>query len=352
MALVRCGALLGVFAWGEARRATVDEPALPAAADTLYRVASVAKLVCAMGAMALVERGILALDADIGDALGYPVRNPAFPDAPVTLRQLLTHTAGLLDAPQYNGPGIAGKATLRELLTPPNAAKNFAQTAPGAMFRYSNLGAGIVGSLLEAVTGARFDDAMQRFLFEPLGIAASFVPQRLLLHAGRLARGYYVKPLRAPRLAYDAPALAAEALPDFDPEKDFMHAPGRLILSVPDLAKIARLLCSDGAVDGVRVLAPQSMEELRAPQVRRGSVGGDAGRGLGVAYAPGVFGRKTAVGHQGVAYGMNAEVWGDPATGDAVAMVTNGALLRSVGTLTRCGWAVTRMGFEALSHLK
>ena len=131
-----------------------------------------------------------------------------------------------------------------------------------------------------------------------------------------------------------------------------MHAPGRLILSVPDLAKIARLLCSDGAVDGRRVLAPQSMEELRAPQARRGSVSGDAGRGLGVAFAPDVFGRRLAIGHQGVAYGMNAEVWGDPATGDAVAMATNGALLSPAGTLIRCGWAATRIGFEALARAK
>ncbi len=347
VALAKRDGSVETFAYGNARLA----PDVAAAADTVFRVASVSKLVCALGAMALVERGVLTLDGDIGDGLGYPVRNPAYPDAPITLRQLLTHTTGLLDRPEYDGPGIAGELTLRQMLSAPHAARNFHPgRAPGVFFHYSNFGAGIVGSLIEAVTGARFDDALQSTIFAPLGISASYVPQRMREHSRRLACGYAVKPLRAPRLAYDAPKLAAAPLPDADPDRDFMHAPGRLLIAMPDLAKIARLLCTDGTLDGVRVLSPQSMAELLAPQNRRGSVVGDAGRGLGVAFAPEVFGRARALGHQGVAYGMNAELWADPDTGDAVVMATNGGSLASVGQLIRCGWAITRLGFERLAQ--
>lgn len=344
--LARRDGTLETFAYGNARLAP-DVPALP---DTIYRVASVSKLVCALGAMALVERGMLALDADIGETLGYPVRNPAYPNAPITLRQLLTHTAGLLDGPEYDGPGISGKLTLRQMLSAPHAARNFhPHRAPGRVFQYSNFGAGIVGSLMEAATRKRFDDTVQSAVFAPLGITGSFVPQRMLEHSDRLACGYAVKPLRLRRLAYDAPNLVTAPLADFDPERDFMHAPGRLLISMPDLSRIARLLCTDGALDGVRVLSPRSMAELLAAQNRRGSVGGDAGRGLGVAFAPEVFGRARTFGHQGVAYGMNAELWADPDTGDAVVMATCGGSLASVGKLIRCGWAVTRLGFERLA---
>lgn len=347
IALVRHGELLDVFAYGDAQ----IKPGIPAAADTLYRVASVSKLVFTFGVMKLVEEGLLALDADVSDVLGFPVRNPAFPRMPVTLRQLLTHTAGLRDEPLYDGPGISGKLTLREMFSPTNAALNFARSEPGTQFCYSNFGSGIVGSLIEAVTGTHFDEVLQRTLFVPLGITASYMPQRMLPHNHRLARGYAVRPFSVPRLQYDAPALASAPLPDADPERDFMGTPGRLLLCAPDAAKLLRLLCSEGAIDGVRILQPHSIHEMRTPQNRRGSVSGEAGRGLNIAYCPALFGRARALGHQGVAYGMNAELWADPDTGDGVFMATNGALLVSFGPLVHCGWAATRLGFDVLQAL-
>ncbi len=350
VALVHQGRVIGSFAYGDARL----NPGVPATADTVYRVASVSKLVCAFGVMALAERGVLSLDADIGDALGYPVRNPRHSDAPITLRQLITHTAGLLDEPLYDGPGIAGKLALRELLSPPLVQRSFSHARPGEAFRYSNFGAGIVGSVIEAATGERFDDVMQRLVFGPLDIAASFCPQRMQAYAGELACGYHLAPFprslrqRGPRLAYDAPALAAAPLPPMDPERDFMHTPGRLLISMPHLAKLLRLLASEGEVDGVHVLQPESLAEMRRPQGGVGSVGGDLDRGLGVAYCRHAFGRGLVLGHQGVAYGMNAELWVDPANGNGVVMATNGGSPAKAGPLVRCGWEIVRTGFALL----
>ena len=344
IALVRGGVPWAVLSYGNARM----RPDVPARPDTLFRVASVSKLVFTFGILRLAEEGVLALDADIGDTLGWAVRNPAFPDVPVTLRQLLTHTAGLRDAPQYDHAGIAGGMGLREMLSPPNSAVNFAPVRPGAVFSYSNFGAGIVGSLAEAATGERFDDLMQRLLFAPLGMTASFAPQHLLPQADRLAIGYRVRRLRAPVTAYDAPALAAAPRAPRDPDRDFMIAPGRLQMTVPDMARLARLLLSDGAVDGVRILQPASMAAMRARQSAVGSVGGDAGRGLNVALCPRVLGPALAIGHQGVAYGMHSALWADPTTGDAVALAVNGAWLDAVGRQVHCGWALASLGFEAL----
>ena len=67
----------------------------PANASTLYRIASITKLVTALGVMRLVEEGKLDLDEDVGKYLGYRVRNPHFPDVPITLRALLSHTSSL-----------------------------------------------------------------------------------------------------------------------------------------------------------------------------------------------------------------------------------------------------------------
>ena len=61
------------------------------------RVASVSKLVVAIGVMKLVEAGKLDLDSDVSRWLGWSLRNPAFPDRPITLRQLLSHTSSVRD---------------------------------------------------------------------------------------------------------------------------------------------------------------------------------------------------------------------------------------------------------------
>lgn len=84
---------VGAFADGIAdtrtgRAVTPDDPA---------RVASVSKLVVAIGVMKLVEAGKLDLDSDVSRWLGWALRNPAFPNRPVTLRELLSHTSSVRD---------------------------------------------------------------------------------------------------------------------------------------------------------------------------------------------------------------------------------------------------------------
>src|SRR5436190_22947897 len=70
------------------RALTIDDPA---------RIASISKLAVAIGVMRLVEQGRLDLDRDVSFYLGWPLRNPAFPDQPITLRLLLSHRSSLKD---------------------------------------------------------------------------------------------------------------------------------------------------------------------------------------------------------------------------------------------------------------
>ena len=73
------------------------ENRLPVTADTAFQVGSISKLVTGIGLMRLVERGLLRLDGDLGDVMGYRIRHPDYPDTPVTLRQLMTHSEGRRD---------------------------------------------------------------------------------------------------------------------------------------------------------------------------------------------------------------------------------------------------------------
>jgi CubicO group peptidase (beta-lactamase class C family) len=123
------------------RPITTEDPA---------RVASVSKLVVAIGVMKLVEQGKLDLDSDVSRWLGWPLRNPAFPDRAITLRMLLSHTSSVRDHDdQY---AIPLGDTVRTTMADPRSWD--AEHGPGThYFDYSNMNFPIVASIVERVTG-------------------------------------------------------------------------------------------------------------------------------------------------------------------------------------------------------
>lgn len=336
--LVLCapGGATDVLTFGLARR----RPRVPVTERTCFRVASVSKLVMTFGALSLTADGLLGLDDELGAHLGYPVRHPLYPDAPVTLRMLLTHTAALRDEGSYGTRGMAPGCTLRELLGDP---QNWLPQRPGEAFHYSNLGAGAAGSVMERAANAPFDDILQSRVFAPLSIRASYDPRRIV-PASDLADGYAVRGILPPVRRYDAATLAARPPEPFDPERDYLCAAGRLITDSAGMAALVRLL---GSRDGMGVLSPASLALMRAPQDGLGGVGA-CGRGLNVAFLPDVFPGVSAVGHQGVAYGMCAELFSDPARGVGVGVMTSGTRLVRTPPLMRAGFDLLTLGFAAL----
>ena len=291
-------------------------------------------------ALSLMEDGLLDLDADISSLLGYTVRHPQHPAVPVTLRMLLTHTAAITDDGPYGTRGMQPGCTLRELLCNPAAWKS---AAPGEAFHYSNLGAGAAGVILEHAAQMPFDDILKARVFDPLGIRASYDPRRIA-PADDLADGYSVRGILPPRLRYDAAALAARPPEAFDPERDYLIAAGRMITDSRGMERLVRLL---GSKDGMGVLSASGLNLMRAPQ--RGVPGiCDMNRGLNTAFLPGVFDGFSPVGHQGVAYGMCAELFADPASGAGVGVMTSGVRLVKSPPLMRAGFDLLAAGFAAL----
>ena len=308
--------------------------------ETCFRVASVSKLVMTFGALALCERGTLELDRDISAYLGYSVRNPHHPDAPVTLRMLLTHTASIRDEGSYGTRGMQKGCTLRELLENPD---NWLPGRPGETFHYSNLGAGAAGVVMERAAGRPFDDLMQELVFKPLSIRASYDPRRISPRSD-LANGYSMR-FPIPILKYNAQALARRRPDPFDPERDYFCAAGRLITDSEGMAALLGLLASHGEMG---VLSAESLNLMRAPQDGLGGIG-RVGRGLNAAYLPDVFPGFSPIGHQGVAYGMCAELFADPLTGAGVGVMTGGVRLqRDTPPLMRVGFDLLSLGFAAL----
>ena len=324
------------FCFGRARLS----PKVPVTPDTCFRVASVSKLVMTFGALSLCQSGQLHPDADLSELLGYRVRSPRFPDTPVTLRMLLTHTSGIRDEGNYGTRGMQRGCTLRELLENP---ENWLPSAPGTAFHYSNLGAGVAGVAMERAAKEPFEAIMQERVFQPLGMRASYDPARIA-PADALADGYSVRGILPPIKKYDAAQLTKRPPQSFDPETDYLIAAGRMITDSDGMGRLLRLLA---AKEDTAVLSRESLSLMRAPQTGAHGIL-CMNRGLNTAFLPDVFPGFSPVGHQGVAYGMCAELFADPETGCGVGVMSSGMRLVPCTPLMRGGFDLLALGFAAL----
>lgn len=185
---------------------------------TLYQAASLSKLVTAVAALRLVERGALNLDRNVNDDLvGWRVPDSDLTRAhPVTLRGLLSMTAGI-GVPGYLGydPG-APLPNLTQILdgTPPaNSPPARVTAVPGSRYAYSGGGFEIVQALIEAKTRQSFEDAMQELVLRPAAMTDSFFlqpPPRAI--AARAATGHYADGKQLPGGWRVVPELAAAGL--------------------------------------------------------------------------------------------------------------------------------------------
>lgn len=130
---------------------------------TLFRPGSTSKLFTWTAVMQQVEQGKLELDRDVNDYLDFKI--PPRDGKPVTLRQLMTHTAGFEDTARGLLPKSPDDVDLEKYLKTHIPARIF---APGEIVAYSNYGCGLAGYLVQRVSGERFDDYVQRHIFEPL----------------------------------------------------------------------------------------------------------------------------------------------------------------------------------------
>jgi CubicO group peptidase (beta-lactamase class C family) len=320
---------------GSDRALTIDDP---------VRIASITKLHVALGVMRLVEQGKLDLDADLSDALGWTLRNPAFPDRPITLRLLLSHRSSLRDGIDY---ALPLDTTVERALAAPEAWD--LEHPPGTFFRYSNLGFPVAASVMEAATGERFDRLMDRLVLKPLRLDACFnwttcddatVARAVVLYGpdGAVLRD----DLRGARPACPVVAaadggcdLAAYRLGSngalFSPQ-------GGLRISVRDLAKVGAMLLRKGRLpDGSRFLSETSLAEMERLHWRYDGSNGDTEQDFYCGYGLAVqilaqcaphddpFGDgEPRLGHAGDAYGLRSGLWIDRAKGTGIAYFATG----------------------------
>lgn len=237
--------------------------------DTVGWIASMTKAITGTAAMQLVEQGKLDLDAPAGDVIRYlgevevlvgfesdePVTRP--PKRPITLRHLLTHTAGF-SYDVWNQDIVRYQETLG--LPPLDTGQNRAlltplMSDPGDRWDYG-INLDWTGKLVEAVSGRKLGEYMKANIFEPLGMGST---------------AFKITPDMEARLAaIHAPDegggfVATELIMEQEPE--FEGGGGGLYSTVGDYLKFIRMILNKGAVDGHRLLKPETVEMMSVNQM-------------------------------------------------------------------------------------
>jgi len=152
------------------------EKKTPMGLDTLQNIASISKTFTTTAVMQLWEGGAFQLDDDVNDLLPFVVN----PQAAITIRQLLTHTSAISDGTSYSrnyacgDPDISLGVWLEEYFTPGgrfyNAGGTYHDWAPGDRYSYNNVAFGLLGYIVEVLSGELFGEYCERHIFQPLGM--------------------------------------------------------------------------------------------------------------------------------------------------------------------------------------
>ena len=331
------GRLTECFTAGNAR---MEPSAQPVTAETVFRTASIAKMVTALLVFRLQTLGKLNVCEELSAFLGVPVQNPHYPQAPITLGMLLNHTSSIVDSPAYFA-SFQQPVSLTELLQNP---ASYSGSLPGLQFRYSNFAAGLIGCLLEKRFQQSFEQLAQEHLFHPLGVSAAF--DLSTLKEKPVADSWRVLPRER---CFDAEKrmAAAISLDEPDPERHYLLASGSLFLTATDLAKLA--LTAWNGHDGF--LSPECLSLMHTPTVPwpRQEVCLRHGMGLLKLEDPAIV-KKPLWGHQGFAYGAVNGVFFDE-EGSGFACLNSGVSEQRQGHLAVINRDLIRFFFgEASAH--
>ncbi len=289
------------------------ETKAPLSDSDIFRIASISKSFSATSIMQLMEAGKLSLDDDFSDLVGFKIRNPKFPDNIITLRMILSHTSSINDSQGY--------FTL-DAINPsknPDWAKCYSDYAPGKGYRYCNLNYNMVGTVIEKLSGERFDNYVKNHILKPLGLYG----------------GYNVDSLDASRFAslheYDAATKTFKPSPAaYNPRREeirnyvmgystpIFSPTGGMKISATDLAKYMSMHMNMGKYKGKRIMSKKSAKLMQT------KVAEDEGYALALTNLNDLIPGKMMVGHTGSAYGLYSAMFFHPKEKFGIVVITNG----------------------------
>jgi CubicO group peptidase (beta-lactamase class C family) len=229
----------------------------PMEKDALFWIASMTKSVNATAVMLLVDEGKLALDTPAAQWLPelgkMKLKSGESPSTPITLRMLLSHTAGIAFPPRKATDGaISLKTYVAGLLKAPLAFE------PGSAYEYG-FGPTVAGRILEVVSGMKYEDFLRTRLFEPLGMKDTlFNPDEA--RRARIARTY--------KLDEDSHELVTGYNPFVTSDASVTHMvepSGGLFSTASDLGRFYSMIAAGGTLDGVQILSAKAVQDMTRP---------------------------------------------------------------------------------------
>jgi CubicO group peptidase (beta-lactamase class C family) len=293
----------------------------PLTDDCIFRIASISKSFSATSIMQLVEQKKLSLDDDISNLVGFKVRNPKYPETIITLRMAMSHRSSVNDSEGY--------FTLDAINPAKNAnwAKCYNDYEPGSKYQYCNLNYNMVGTIIEKISGERFDQYVKHHVLNPLGLYGGYCVDSL--EASRFAIIYewndslqklVASPgAYAPRREEIAKYVMGYSTPIFSPT-------GGMKISATDLAKYMIMHMNQGKNKGKRIISKQSAVIMQTPVrvIASPTVSDEANYGLAISTTTKLIPGKTLKGHTGSAYGLYSAMFFDPEEKYGFVVITNG----------------------------
>lgn len=285
----------------------------PLTDDCLFRIASISKSFSATSVMQLLQQKKLSLNTDLSELVGFQIRNPKYPNTVITLEMALSHLSSINDSQGYFTLDAINPAKN------PNWASCYNAYEPGSQYQYCNLNFNMVGTIIEKVSGERFDQYVKHHVLDPLNIYGGYCVDSLdktrfasIYEYNKDSAKFIPSPMAyAPRSAEIANYTMGYTTPIFSPT-------GGMKITATGLANYMIMHSRQGKANGVRIISRKS---AAAMQTVRSS---EEGYGLAIMTTDKLIPGKTLKGHTGSAYGLYSAMFFQPKEKFGIVVISNG----------------------------
>jgi CubicO group peptidase (beta-lactamase class C family) len=285
----------------------------PLTDQNIFRIASISKSFSATSIMQLAEAKKLSLDDDFSKLVGFKIRNPKYPNTIITLKMVLSHTSSINDSQGYFNLDVINPDKNADW------AKCYNDYEPGKGYQYCNLNYNMVGTVIEKISGERFDQYVKHYILDPLKLYGGYCVDSLdnnqfaTLYAYDSVSQKFVASLSAyaPRREEIKNYVMGYTTPIFSPT-------GGMKISATDLAKYMTMHMNGGKFKGVKIISKKSSAVMQTP------ISDEEGYGLAISNLNDLIPGKVMTGHTGSAYGLYSAMFFQRKEKFGIVVITNG----------------------------
>jgi len=295
------------------------EQQLPLQNDNIFRIASISKSFTSTAIMQLVAKKQISLDQDVSELVGFKIRNPKFPNTVITLKMLLSHRSSINDSEGYFSLDAIDPSKN------PNWEKSYNAYEPDKGYMYCNLNYNLAGSILEKITGTRFDKYIKQQILDPLGLYGGYNVNTL--DSNLIAKIYeFKRETQGFTLSLNAYAPRTEEINNYTMGRTtpIFSPTGGMKISAHDLAEYMIMHSQLGKHKGKRIIPKNLSKQMQA------IISEEENYGMALETSTQLIPGKTMIGHTGVAYGLYSIMFFEPKEKIGFVVISNGCDTKTI----------------------